>query len=89
MRGDHRRDLVRARPQLVGLDDLGHQPDPQCGCGADAFVVAGQGDSQGLAETDAAHQPDRLERAHQPALTCESKKVASAEQITTSDSLTK
>ena len=37
---DAGRDLVRARPQLLALDDLAHEPDPQRGLGGDALVVA-------------------------------------------------
>ena len=61
---DRRRDLVGARPQLVAVDDLGHQADAQRRVGADPFVVAGQRHSQGLAQPDPAHQADRLERRH-------------------------
>ena len=90
LRRDAGRDLVGAVPERVALDDLGHEPDAQRGLRGHALVVAGQRHAQRLAETDPAHQADRLERATPcPYVTCESKNVASGEQITMSASLTK
>ena len=51
----------------VALDDLGHEADAQRGLGADPLVVAHQRHAERVAQADAAHEPDRLERGHHPA----------------------